>query len=105
MFKDVDLLTFAEFIQFLEEISPCKRADLLIDKLKDDVFYDKNKFYVFDDESISYVKHIDDDNMILSIFTRYISNSIFNLSEKVRNKELLNLKYNTSHSPCALGEN
>jgi hypothetical protein len=89
MFRNDDLLTFVEFIESLEEISPCKRADLLIDKLKDCVFYDKNKFYVFDNESISYVKYINDDDMILSIFTRCISNSIDKLSKYARNRELL----------------
>jgi hypothetical protein len=43
MFRREDLLNFSELVNFITESGPADRADKVIDKLKNYMFYDKEK--------------------------------------------------------------
>ena len=85
-------LNFNQIEELINNESPNNRADIICEKLKYYCFTNKGELYKFDSIKVIY-KTIETtiDEELITVISKYISESIKNLSKE--QKELLKLKY------------
>ena len=88
-FQNSDLLTFNQIQELISNDSPNDRADIIVDKLKYYCFYNKGDLFIFDSSKVIYTKiETTIDEELLTVISKYITNSIKNLTNE--QKQLLN---------------
>ncbi len=74
-FSEFEVFNVNEITEFLDEFSSENRANMLIKKIKDFVFYDNCVLYTYDKSTISYKKHYKDseDDIIITLGVRILT--------------------------------
>ncbi len=96
-FSEFEVFNVNEITEFLDEFSSENRANMLIKKIKDFVFYDNCVLYTYDKSTISYKKHYKDseDDIIITLGVRFLTQSLHFIKLNKLNYEMLQKVYKT----------
>ncbi len=92
MFSKTDLLTFTEFKKLLDEIAPKNRAMIIINKVKDYIFYNKNILYIYSDKYIAYLKvkgKENEENLLINHLSSFILESYEEICKDQTHQDIL----------------